>query len=106
MSTTLTPSTDQAVNAANSAIGLAEAAETNPVVKADLQTLFDSYTHAGSIVPGIAALVGMALAQHGITADNFVLTIAVGLAVTGISYVAQWASMKTRKPVVLPKVAS
>ncbi len=93
----ISPSTNTAVATAQSAIDLATKAELNPVVKADLQTLFDSYSH-NPVVGGVVTIAGVLLAQHNITIDNTLLTVAIGVVVTGVGYAWQWASMRMRKP--------
>lgn len=90
--------TNDAVNDARGLITLAAAAEQNPVVKADLQAQFDSYSHSPVIVAA-ASVVGMMLTRQNITVDNTLLTVVVGLVVTGLGYAWQWASMKFNKPV-------
>lgn len=96
--------TTEAVKDATTFVALANAAEANPVVKADLQAQYDSYSHSVPIV-AIAGVAGMYLAQHNLTVDNTLLTVAVGLAVTGIGYAWQWVSMKVRKPVTATPAA-
>lgn len=90
--------TNDAVNASTGLITLATAAEQNPVVKADLQAQFDSYSHSPVIV-ALASVAGMLLTQRNITVDNTLLTVVVGLVVTGMGYGWQWISMKLNKPV-------
>ena len=93
----VSPSTNAAVSVSRTAGDLFNAAEQNPVVKADLQTMFDSYSH-NPIIAGIVSLVGIELTQHNLTVDTQLLTIGVGLAVTFVGYAWQWISMKMNKP--------
>lgn len=94
---TTKPSTNSAVAVSNNLAALANAAEANPIVKADLQAQFDSYSHS-PLITGVASIVGMELTRQQITVDNTLLTVGVGLVVTGIGYAWQWVSMKMRKP--------
>jgi len=96
--TTPTTMTDVAVNVSHTAKDLLDAAEASPVVKADLETLFDSYSH-NPVVAGLASIAGIMLAQEHITVDSTLLTVVIGLVVTGVGYGYQWLSMKMRKPV-------
>lgn len=104
MSTTTTTSlnvqptaTDTAVAVSKTGMDLFNQAEANPVVKADLQSLFDSYSHS-PIIAGLVPVVAGLLAQKQITVGNQLLTIGIGVAVTAIGYAWQWASMKINKP--------
>jgi hypothetical protein len=85
------------VNKAQTAIDLVQSADNNPVIKADLQTLFDSYSH-NPIVMGLVPVLAGFLTQEKITVDSTLLTVAVGAAVTGAGYLYQYISMKMRKP--------
>lgn len=97
MSATVTPATTTAISASQTATDLLNAAEQNPVVKADLQSLFDSYSHSAAITGG-ALIAGALLAQRGITVDNTLLTVVIGLVSSGVIYGAQWVAMKFSKP--------
>jgi hypothetical protein len=92
------PKTNSAVDAANGLVKLVVAAEAEPVVKADLEAQFDSYSHSPLIV-GLTSIAGMMLTREHVTVDNTLLTVLVGAVVTGIGYAWQWASMRMRKPV-------
>lgn len=94
MSTTLTPQTDHVVAASQTAADLLNAAEQSPAVKADLQSMFDSYSH-NPLIAGLASVAGIMLAQQHISLDSTALTVLIGLGVTGIGYAYQWLSMKT-----------
>jgi hypothetical protein len=98
----VTPTTDRAVSAANSLISLAQRAEQAPIVKSDLQAMFDSYSHssAAPLILSLATVSGAWLAGHNIVADNMLLVVVIGSALTGIGYVWQWAAMKLTKPVM------
>ena len=94
----MTPTTNRAVAVAQSLSSLAVQAEQDPIVKKDLQAQFDSYSH-NPVIMALASMAGMALAQQHITVDNTLLTVAIGLVVTGVGYGYQWLSMRFRKPV-------
>ena len=98
ITTTPTPTTDRALAAATTLATLAATAEENPVVKADLQKQFDSYSHS-PLIMAVASVAGMMLTRQNITVDNTLLTVLVGAAVTAIGYAWQWASIKFNKPV-------
>jgi hypothetical protein len=102
MATNVAPSTDRAVAVATTANDLFNAAENNPIAKADLQTLFDSISHGGAISPGLLAYlvttIGAALQAQGVTVDNQLLALLIGIVATGASYLWQWVSIKLRKP--------
>ena len=100
MSQTVTTPADRAVALSQTAQDLATAAEQSPAVKADLQALFDSYSH-NPLVAGLASIAGIMLAQQHINVDSTLLTVGIGLLVTAVGYAYQWASMKFRKPAVL-----
>lgn len=102
-----TPITDRAVTVAIGVAGLAEQAETIPIVKTTLERQFDSISHSSSfpLIASIAAVIGMALSQKGITVDTQLLTVAVGLALSGAGYVWQWAMIRWNKPVAVTTVA-
>ena len=97
MSTTITtPSpTDRAVAVSATVQNLVNAAEQDPTVKADLQTAFDSYSH-NPVIAGLASIAGIMLAQQHISVDSTVLTVVIGVIVTGLGYGWQWASMKLK----------
>ena len=95
---TAAPSTDRAVEISKTANDLFNAAESNPIAKADLQALFDSISHGGAVTPALVAMLAAELAQHNITLDNQLLTLLVGVAVAGASYLWQWAMIKLNKP--------
>jgi predicted acyltransferase len=99
--TTPSSTTDRVVKAAQSAADLATSAEQIPAVKAELQTLFDSYSHS-PIVAGLVPVVAGFLTQEHVTVDSTLLTVGIGLVVTGIGYAWQWLSMKINKPVATP----
>lgn len=97
MSSTVTPTsrTDRAVAVATTVRTLMNAAEQDPTIKADLQTAFDSYSH-NPVIAGLASIAGIMLAQQHINVDSTILTVVIGVVVTGIGYGWQWASMKMK----------
>ena len=96
--TAVAPATEHVVAAAQTAQDLLDAAEKSPTVKADFQSMFASYSH-NPIVMGLVPIIGGLLTQEHITVDSTLLTVSIGLAVTGLGYAWQWASMKFNKPV-------
>ena len=101
MSATTAPATTRAVASAQTAQDLVVAAEQNPQVKADLQSLFDSYSH-NPVIAGLASVAGIILAQQHVNVDSMLLTIAIGLAVTALGYLWQFVAMKLNKTAMPP----
>ena len=98
---TVTPLTERVVAASQTAQDLVDAAEKSPVVKADLQSLFASYSH-NPLVMGLVPIVGGLLTQEHITVDSTLLTVVIGLAVTIVGYFYQWIAMKLNQPLPSP----
>ena len=92
------PGTNRVVRGAQTAQELFNAAEQNPVAKADLQMLFDSISHGAPWTGGLVTIAGIELAQHNITVDNQLLTLVIGGAATLASYAYQWVRIKMTKP--------
>lgn len=95
MSTTTSPASDRAVAVSATVQNLVTAAEADPVIKADLQTAFDSYSH-NPVIAGLASVAGIMLAQQHVSVDSTALTVVIGVVVTGAGYGWQWASMKLK----------
>ncbi len=98
-----TPITDRAINVAQGVAGLAEQAETIPIVKTTLEAQFATLSHT-AMFPFLAAAAGMIgsnLSEHHITVDNQLIVVALGGLVTGAAYVWQWAMIRWNKPVAV-----
>src|SRR5579859_1083386 len=87
------PETQHVVATAQVAQDLMDAAEQSPVVKADFESMFATYSH-NPIVMGLVPIVGGLLTQQHVTVDSTLLTVAIGLAVTGAGYLYQWVAMR------------
>lgn len=95
--------TNRAVQVSATANDLFHAAEADPIVKADLQTVFDSISHMGAIVPALVLIVGRELARQGMDLDQQLLTLFVGAGLAVLSYLAQWLMIKLKKPTIATK---